>query len=289
MARKPSGLSDDYFVLSITRALGDQLMEALNRRVPRPLSEEQISKVRNEPGVYALWLDGVQVYVGKASKGVPTRLRNHLAKLRGRRIVGNLAFTFLYVGEDLEASAPEKMLIARYKPLGKARWNNSGIGGKDVGRRRDATLIKKGHFDALYPIDVNTPVTCGFSETKVSAHAVATALKAALPFLLRFDRDNRSAMSILDEHIVEIPAEGSSLACWLRSVLTPLPAGWQATALPGHVILYTEDNPDVYKSALRYWRSTEVGVVEVEGMAQVDDSPLKASKTHDPEDWDDGS
>jgi len=72
------------FKLSITRALADQLAEALDTLRPTPLDPEALDALQDRPGVYELWLNDQRVYVGKASKSLPTRLRKHLRKLSGR-------------------------------------------------------------------------------------------------------------------------------------------------------------------------------------------------------------
>ncbi|MFG2182099.1 GIY-YIG nuclease family protein [Streptomyces abikoensis] len=118
------GVFHDDFRLSITKALGDQLAEALTTLGRAPLNEENLSKLEERPGVYQLYVNDAFVYVGKADrkhKGLPGRLRNHLRKLSGR---GNLdladvTFSCLYVDEDFSALAPEQLLINHYKERGR--------------------------------------------------------------------------------------------------------------------------------------------------------------------------
>lgn len=111
------------FRLSITQALGDQLAQQLDLLTPRPLTADALNSMdQQKGGVYVLHHQSQQVYVGKAKNSLPTRLRKHLNKLRGR--VGldaqDITFIALYVEEDLDAVAPEKLLINRLRRSGPA-------------------------------------------------------------------------------------------------------------------------------------------------------------------------
>src|SRR5689334_7795740 len=77
------GSYHDDFKLSITKALGDQLAYALGQLGRASLTEENLEILSERPGVYQLYLNGDFVYVGKADKSLPERLRNHLTKLSG--------------------------------------------------------------------------------------------------------------------------------------------------------------------------------------------------------------
>ncbi|MFN2495899.1 MAG: GIY-YIG nuclease family protein, partial [Pseudonocardiaceae bacterium] len=105
------------FKLSITQALADQLAERLEPLRPAPLIEDSLERVESRPGVYELFLGEQRVYVGKASTSLPFRLRKHARKLSGRTgsLLEKVSFVCLYVDEDLEAAAPETLLIKKYR------------------------------------------------------------------------------------------------------------------------------------------------------------------------------
>ena len=138
------------FKLSITRAMADQLAEALSRLQRAPLTPASLVDVQPRPGVYKLFLHDQRVYEGKPAKSIPSRFNNHLRKLSGLSNIrlDDIGFQCLYVQEDLEAAAPEKMLIKIYRDQGGAPWNTNGFGNKDLGRNRDHSLVKSNHFDA---------------------------------------------------------------------------------------------------------------------------------------------
>lgn len=257
------------FHLSITKALADQLHEALAARTPAPLDEENIDSLLNRPGVYVLTQDTQRVYVGKASKSLRARLRQHLRKLSGRLgTAGAISFICLYVDEDLEASAPEKLLIKMYRSEGEVPWNYNGFGNKDPGKRRDTSLVKENHFDAQFPADLDYRVALDSQfSTTTDVLSCLRALKESLPYLLRYDRDRKNE---LQNTVVEIPKGALPLRDWLRLVVNALAPDWQATALPGYVILYREPNdPSRHPSARAIWRKNQQGVtVEVSGPSQ---------------------
>jgi hypothetical protein len=267
------------FKLSITRALGDQLEEKLSELVPAPLNAEQLSELQPRKGVYQLYLRGELVYVGKAAQkgGLPARLRAHMKKLSGRRGIemGEVGFVCLYVDEDLDAAAPEKLLIKRYRENGEAPWNTMGFGNKDPGRNRDKTLVKARHFDALYPIDTDIPVG-GLKPGRQPLGPVLMAVKENLPYTFRFPKNSngRKPRRDLQDVPITVPdivdsAAGLSATIFLELVLDVLPDGWQATALPGYVILYPEF--ENLGSATRYWRKVDGCVQPFEGEGLFDE------------------
>ncbi len=127
------------FKLSITRALTEQLEEALGKLTPEPLTLTALDALKPRSGVYQLFHNGALVYIGKDAKSLPRRLAQHRRKVSGRTgiDVADMSFTFLYVDEDMDAVAPETQLIKRSKAVGVAQWNANGFGNKDPGGSRD--------------------------------------------------------------------------------------------------------------------------------------------------------
>ncbi|MFF8769693.1 Eco29kI family restriction endonuclease [Kitasatospora sp. NPDC015120] len=260
-AARPNGRGTyhDDFRLSITKALGDQLADALSHLGRAPLADENLVQLDERPGVYQLYLGGDFVYVGKADKTLPGRLRNHLRKLSGRRNIDldDVAFSCLYVAEDFSALAPEQLLISHHKEMGSIPWNNNGFGNKDPGRQRDSTILKKNHFDVVFPIDLDRPVE-GLVPGDTSLHAFLKALKSGLPYNFRYAEPPRSKSSF-----VTVPHAGLSANEAFRLLSEALPEAWQVAALMGYVIMYA-DSPNEYKSAWRYFRSGTVVEAEPE-------------------------
>ncbi|MFF3178877.1 GIY-YIG nuclease family protein [Rhodococcus pyridinivorans] len=247
------------FRLSITKALGDQLALSLAQLGRAPLEKQYILELEERPGVYQLYLRGEFVYVGKADRSLRGRLLNHLRKLSGRQKVtlAEISFSCLYVDEDFSALAPEQLLISQHKEMGNIPWNSNGFGNKDPGRQRDRTILKKNHFDVLFPINLDRPVG-GFDVGPMPLGEFLKDLKSALPYNFRYEEPPNSAITQID-----VPHTCLSASEALRIVSAVLPDSWQITALMGYVIMY-QDAPSEYKSAWRYYRGGEIIDVEPE-------------------------
>ncbi|MET7752812.1 GIY-YIG nuclease family protein [Micromonospora sp. NPDC005367] len=246
------------FRLSITRALADQLETTLRPLKPAPLTAVALSAVLARPGVYALFFKGERVYVGKAARSLQDRLTQHLRKLSGRTGLDSAAVQFVcvYVDEDLDAAAPEKLLIKKYRKRDSIPWNTNGFGNKDPGRNRDTSVVKAAHFDATYPIDLE--YQCHLRPGVQQIAVALEAAKAQLPYLLRFETSASAREAYRDLSMV-VPAEPLTARNLAQHLVAALPAGWQMTALPGYLILYQERRR--YGSALGWWRRESGGDV----------------------------
>lgn len=231
--------SSAEFKLSVTRALGDQLAQLLERLTPEPLTEKSLQALDPRSGVYQLYHQGSLVYVGKADSSLPQRLGQHRFKLSGRLNIDaeSVGFTCVYVEEDLEALAPERLLINRLREQGGVPWNTNGFGSNDPGQRRDTTAFEGNHFDVLYPVDLERPIPEIIPGTH-SAAELATAIKAALPFVFRF-KTVRRGRPHQDFYVASVSvSERNMTADDLFSLLAEAMPDWQITALPGYVIMY---------------------------------------------------
>jgi hypothetical protein len=178
-----------------------------------------------------------------------------------------MGFQCLYVDEDLEAAAPEKMLIKKYKDHGGSPWNTNGFGNRDPGRNRDHSLVKSNHFDAEYPINLDLLIDPIRQDTYDLAEYLR-AVKSSLPFNLRFDTKSPRSKEDYRLPLTQIPPGDLTVRDLIRQAVEALPQGWQATALPGYVILYHEDAR--YVSARVLWRKRNGVVREIAGEARLD-------------------
>ncbi|GAA3046445.1 GIY-YIG nuclease family protein [Actinokineospora globicatena] len=230
------------FRLSITQALADQLASGLADLSPDPLDPTHIANVAAKPGVYQLYENDVLVYVGKAeaAESLPKRLRQHHDKLSGRRNVGSMTFTCLYVHEDMHAVSPERLLIKKYGAAGFASWNYAGFGSKDPGKERDTTKIDDGHFDATHPINLDF-VCAGIRARSYLLSDLLVTVKAALPFLFRYQK-----APFHDDVIVAVPNDApkaDDLLAIMGACVAEADARWRIIALPGYVIMYPREAP----------------------------------------------
>ena len=87
---------------------------------PIPYTKENISKVSNNPGVYAYYNDSKKpIYVGKA-KNLRNRLRSYQSPSligKTRKLIKNTRyFTVIEVGSELESLLLEAKLVKKYLP-----------------------------------------------------------------------------------------------------------------------------------------------------------------------------
>lgn len=97
-----------------------------------------------------------------------------------------------------------------------------------------------GHFDALYPIELDWRCDSIAAGDHPAARLLA-ALKRELPFVLRYETTPRAKRAYAAVEIA-VPAAGMSAEAILELVADALP-DFQVTALPGYVILYKENRP----------------------------------------------
>jgi hypothetical protein len=248
------------FRLSITEALRTQMMAAINSLAWQDLSASSVSRIENRSGIYQLALDNQPVYIGKSDGALGKRLAQHLRKLSARydrdalpgdnaKLVSRVAFRCVYVDEDLDAVAPEKILIDEFKKSGNAPWNHNGFGNNDPGRKRDGSAVKIGHFDMQFPIDLNVAVELPESAIS-STRDLMEAFKAMAPFLFRFSGD-----APMNHMGIESTRGCQSAFDWLELIAKTLPAGWVTVVLPGYVISYPNHAPTDYTSRLGAWVS----------------------------------
>ncbi|HCL3684032.1 TPA: GIY-YIG nuclease family protein [Pseudomonas aeruginosa] len=228
-------------------ALLAQLVDLFERMTPGPLDEEAVLAVPEAQGVYQLFFNGELVYVGKtdADAGLRQRLLRHAKKIRSRRNLQQSQVTFkavrIYVFTAMDL---EDLLIKRYRhfkiPLA---WNLSGFGSNDPGRNRDKSEVKDSHFDSMYPIDLDLEARVVQAEGDCSVAEVLRQLKDQLAYTIRFQNKggkSKKPHSDLEQAMVRLRFERSSVLSILRQVKTALGAEWQITALPGYVIIYKE-------------------------------------------------
>lgn len=84
---------------------------------------------------------------------------------------------YVFTAMDLE-----QQLIKHYREKDiSLAWNMSGFGANDPGRERDTTTLKNGHFDLLYPIDIDIPVEVEPVGSATPVSEVLSRLKRTLP------------------------------------------------------------------------------------------------------------
>lgn len=250
-ATHPRGATVGYgeFELDIPKVMRDQLPAFFAALPAEPLSPDAVQRIpEGAQGAYLLYLDETLVYVGKtdAQAGFRERLTRHARSVRHRRgldparITFKAARIFVFSTFDLET-----MLIEEFTRLEGQRpaWNFSGFGSNDPGRNREDQ--KPAPFDSEFPIDIDREVAILPPGTHDVLEAVM-ALKAGLPYLLRYESDGTGRGAWRGGHrdmmfrTITVPEGPVSTRALFNLILAALPGGWQVTVLPSRVILYRE-------------------------------------------------
>ncbi len=251
------------FELDIPRVMRDQLPAFFAALPAEPLTAEAVARIpEGAQGAYLLYLDDALVYVGKtdAQAGFRERLTRHSRSVQHRRgldpdrITFKAARIFVFSTFDLET-----MLIEEFTRIEGRRptWNFSGFGSNDPGRNREDQ--KPAPFDGEFPIDIDREVTLLPRGPHDVLEAIM-ALKAGLPYLLRYESDGTGRGAWRGGHrdmmfrTITVPDGPVTVRALFTLILDALPSGWQVTVLPSRVILYHETRD--YRAQIEALRRT---------------------------------
>ena len=141
-----------HFQFDLDKGIELQVVERLEESPRLPLLR---GVGPGESGIYALYYQGVLVYVGKASKGTTksrrtlrARLAEHVGKIEKRQNIGldDLSCRYLTFDSEWWVFAAEYALIAHLNP----EWNASGFGSKTPGAGRPGTSLVS-NWDQRFP------------------------------------------------------------------------------------------------------------------------------------------
>jgi hypothetical protein len=236
------------FEFDLPEALLGKLVQVFADLVPAGLTQESLANIPDAQGVYQLYLDDELVYIGKtdAESGLRKRLERHSQKVRHRerldpnRVSFKAVRILVFTAMDLETQ-----LIDHFGGVSKVPWNNSGFGSNDPGKNRDTTVFKKDHYDFQYPIDINISLGIEMPPAKSAADVLAE-VKNALPYVFRFETakpNSKTPHSDYSSSMIEAAiTAGHTAKEIVELIVGALPAGWKATKLPSHLILYKNDS-----------------------------------------------
>jgi len=214
--------ADEPFVFrfEVGPAILVQLLEKLHRLNLRPLLDCLDARY---PGFYQLFLDGQPVYIGKTSRPVGVRLREHVKKIRGRIDYSRIEARFAYVEDPSLVDVAEGALINFFDSFGEANWNQSGFGSKTTGFGRAGT--RGADWDTLYPPDLNWPVEAGSTKPITLAQHIGRINRGA-PITFTIPGDHRAAFIAAHPDLMSVPVTTRSFRQWVTSVERQLAAGW---------------------------------------------------------------
>jgi hypothetical protein len=222
-----------------------------------PLDIPHVGAIREEPGVYILYMGEQPVYVGKADDSIKVRLTKHLRTLGGCQNI-NLAemwFKCLYVAATWSPLNYEEAVMEKLGTKRMPGWNNKGFGSNEPGVIRGKTRFKEGHFYRRFPIRKDWRCT-GIPSGRRPAFKVLQEIKENVPFWFKFPgyriprvgaedgevESQEQARRELQETSIDVPDNDMLARDLLLLVARNLPGTWQATLMGSHMLLYKEEN-----------------------------------------------
>lgn len=254
------------FELDIESILRAQVPDYFDKITQAPLTHANVMALPEKAkGAYLLLHRGTPVYAGKTDSrhGFRERLLRHWHTLHYRKNLNLAEMAFkavrimVFSNFDVETILIEEM---RNRSKEYLQWNDSGFGSNDPGHNREDQETAK--FDEDYPIDIDHPLENVVKAGKHNLRDLLVQAKENLPFLLRFETDEKSrngkkvkyerhTIGHADQRNVEvnIPTDTPTTRELMTIAVQALP-GWRATVFPGRVILYRGQSD--YKFATEY-------------------------------------
>ncbi len=221
-----------HFLDTISKQLNEEL-KALGESMLHPEAVAALSgyqRLNNAAqGVYVLYYAEAPVYLGKA-EDVAERIGQHLRKLLGRRNIDpdQIGYKCILLDKSMSTAANESILIEMFRKDHSGMWNGKGFGPKDPGKERDGT--KPSWFDENHPIRLDLPV--GGIDEPMPLLALCLKLKAQLPYVFRFDLEDRGADVIDPSGIDKTPL------AMLEAIVKHLGSGWRGAMLSFGMVIY---------------------------------------------------
>ena len=236
------------FEFDLPGALLERLVSTFGGMDAACLDLGEIQSIPEAQGVYQLFFREELVYIGKtdAESGLQKRLIRHYWNVQHRiglkptEVTFKAVRVYVFTAVDLESQ-----LIRHYRHHGVVAWQESGFGANDPGRNRDHTRYKLEHFDLKYQIDIDRPLAIGFPPGTCVSLALSL-LRKELPYTFRVESGPTKKQPHPELSAALIPLEipePTSARKMLEAAVACLPPGWQATRLPGRLLLYTEYAP----------------------------------------------
>lgn len=188
-----------------------------------PLSLAKCLRARH-PGFYQLFIDGDPVYIGKTSRTVGERLREHVRKLRGRVDIDRMTCRFAYVEDPSLVDVSEGALIRFFDQLNAAEWNHSGFGSKVTGYGRGRQ--RASNWSSQYPPDFRYFVTAGAAEGQSLIQIISQVAKSA-PITLSIPTKFRAAFRSDHSDTLYRSEKTKPFVVWVRWIEQLLGPSWK--------------------------------------------------------------
>ena len=210
------------FRFEVGPAILQQLLVKLKALDTIPLSKAVKAK---HPGFYQLFLDGNPVYVGKTSRTVEERLKEHVKKLTGRIQLERMTCKFAYVEDPSLVDISEGALIGFFDQLDAAEWNHSGFGSKVTGYNRGKQ--SGSDWSTLYPPDLSWKVEAGNSIKNLRLDQVIRQVSKEAPITLSIPNKQKQDFRAAHPSTLKVKVESKPFTEWIAWIESQLKSGWR--------------------------------------------------------------
>lgn len=221
------------FRFEVGPAILAQLLETL-RRIPREQIETAVEHTPY-PGFYQLFHGDQPKYIGKTSRPIRARLREHLKKLSGR--VGirldEMSCKYAFVEDPSLVDVSEKTLIDFFSEHGLAAWNKSGFGSKVTGYGRGKQQASD--WATQFPPDETVPIRLS-PDSPITLQQLYEMIRKEAPLPLSIPTkpiDYRAKFLADHEETYLFVADEKPFNVWVEDLEERLADGWELERQPG--------------------------------------------------------
>lgn len=222
---KPIRDVPDEFVFrfELGPAILAQLLEKLRHIPLRPITTA-IDEAKH-PGFYHIYLDGEPKYIGKTSRAIGQRLREHVGKLRGRQgiDIDKVGCKYAFVEDPSLIDVSEGELISYFSQHGLAEWNTTGFGSKVPGYGRARQVASD--WSEQYPPDLDHLIEAG-SDDPIELYELVRQVAREAPTTFSVPTQHRGAFLRDHPKPLSVPREERPFREWAAEIEARLADGW---------------------------------------------------------------
>jgi hypothetical protein len=236
----PHTVDEQYvFRFEFGPALLAQVLEKLQQLTPIAI-DELPPESKRYPGFYQLFRNQESVYIGRTTRPIARRIREHIGKLRGRVPESEMTVRYVFV-EDLSlVGVSEDTLIEYFSPLGLDPWATTGFGSKTPGYKRARQRSK---WHAEFIPDLTTPVVAGNPRPR-SLRQLIRSIGNGAPITVSVPREHVSRFDSDHPDAFHQAREEKPFGEWIAEVEKLLNSRWTIRREPmGWYVVPMEDAP----------------------------------------------
>jgi len=211
------------FRFEVGPAILAQLLEKLKKIPIKPLSKALDAPY---PGFYQIFLKDEPKYIGKSSRPLGDRLREHFRKL-SRRIgleISEVGCKYAFVEDPSLVDVAEGALISFFSQHGFTAWNQTGFGSKVTGHGRGNQKISA--WALQFPPNLDSPLFAG-SERPLLLWNLVNQIREQSPLTFSVPRSHALRFKSAHPNPVSISPRELPFQEWVLLLEKLLKPGWK--------------------------------------------------------------